>query len=119
MSEEAELRRQLVRMGQLLYTRQLAHGSAGNLSVKLEDGTILVTPTNSSLGDLDADRISKVSADGEHISGDRPSKEYFFHLAVFGGRPAARAVAPLPPPYSVAVSCLSARQTEDVIPPLT
>src|SRR3954468_7711522 len=75
MSEEAELRRRLVRMGHLLYTRQLAHGSAGNLSVKLEDGTILGTPTNSSLGDLDADRISKVSPDGEHISGDRPTKE--------------------------------------------
>src|SRR3954471_17481489 len=119
MRDEAALRRRLVRMGELLYTRQLAHGSAGNLSVKLEDGTILVTPTNSSLGDLDADRISKVSRDGEHISGDRPSKEYFFHLAVFEARPAARAVVHLHSTYSVAVSCLCHQQTEDVIPPLT
>ncbi len=50
MSDESELRRKLVRMGGLLYTRQLAHGSAGNLSVKLDDGCVLVTPTNSSLG---------------------------------------------------------------------
>src|SRR3954451_15105343 len=118
MSEEAELRRHLVRTGHLLYRRQLAHGSAGNLSVKLEDGTILVTPTNSSLGNLDADRVSKVSPDGEHISGDKPSKEYFFHLAVFEERPATGAVVHLHSTYSVAVSCLRHPQTEDVIPPL-
>jgi ribulose-5-phosphate 4-epimerase/fuculose-1-phosphate aldolase len=119
MDDEGELRRQLVRMGQSLYTRQLAHGSAGNLSVKLADGTILVTPTNSSLGSLDADRISKVSPAGELISGDKPSKEYFFHLAVFEERPAARAVVHLHSTYSVAVSCLCHEQPEDVIPPLT
>jgi len=119
MSEEAELRQQLVKMGQLLYTRQLAHGTAGNLSVKLADGTILVTPTNSSLGDLDADRIAKVSPEGEHLGGDKPSKEYFFHLAVFDERPVARAVVHLHSTYSVAVSCLDHEHTDDVIPPYT
>ncbi len=106
-------------MGGLLYTRQLAHGTAGNLSVKLEDGNILVTPTNSSLGDLDPDRISKLSRAGELISGDKPSKEYFFHLAVFDERPDARAVVHLHSTYSVAVSCLCHRPADDVIPPLT
>jgi ribulose-5-phosphate 4-epimerase/fuculose-1-phosphate aldolase len=119
MSEEAELRQQLVRMGRLLYGRQLAHGSAGNLSVKLEDGAILVTPTNSSLGSLDADRISKVSPAGDLISGNRPSKEYFFHLAIYDARPAARAVVHLHSTYSVAVSCLSHQDTPDALPPLT
>lgn len=119
MSEEAELRQKLVRMGELLYARQLAHGSAGNLSVKLQDGNILVTPTNSSLGTLDADRISKVSPAGDLISGDRPSKEYFFHLAVFEQRPAARAVVHLHSTYSVAASCLRHERTANVIPPLT
>jgi ribulose-5-phosphate 4-epimerase/fuculose-1-phosphate aldolase len=119
MSEEADLRRRLVRMVELLYTRRLAHGTAGNLSVKLSDGTILVTPTNSSLGDLDPDRIAKVSAEGEHLDGDKPSKEYFFHLALFAQRPAAQAVVHLHSTYSVAVSCLRHEQPEDVIPPLT
>ena len=119
MSEEADLRRRLVRMGALLYTRQLAHGTAGNLSVRLADGSILVTPTNSSLGDLDADRIAKVSPAGEHLDGDKPSKEYFLHLALFAQRPAAQAVVHLHSTYSVAVSCLRHEHTEDVIPPLT
>jgi ribulose-5-phosphate 4-epimerase/fuculose-1-phosphate aldolase len=119
MNEEAELRRKLVQAGGLLYARQLAHGSAGNLSVRLEDGTILVTPTNSSLGFLDADRISKLLPAGELISGDRPSKESFFHLAVYEERPAARAVVHLHSTYSVAVSCLCHEQTANVLPPLT
>jgi ribulose-5-phosphate 4-epimerase/fuculose-1-phosphate aldolase len=119
MTEEADLRRELVHMGESLYARQLAHGSAGNLSVKLEDGAILVTPTNSSLGSLDADRISKVSPAGELISGDPPSKEYVFHLAVYDERPAARAVVHLHSTYSVAVSCLDHEQTHEPIPPLT
>jgi 3-dehydro-4-phosphotetronate decarboxylase len=119
MSEEAALRRELVKMGSLLYTRRLAHGSAGNLSARLQDGSILVTPTNSSLGDLDADRIAKVSREGEHLDGDQPSKESFFHLALFEERPAARAVVHLHCTYSVAVSCLEHEHAEDVLPPYT
>lgn len=116
---ERELRERLVRMGALLYERRLAHGSAGNLSVRLDDGAILVTPTNSSLGFLDASRISKVSPAGDLLAGDPPSKEAFFHLAVYDERPAARAVVHLHSTYAVAVSCLCHDDTDDVLPPLT
>lgn len=119
MTEEAELRDKIARMGALLYNRQLAHGSAGNLSVRLDDGSILVTPTNSSLGFLDPARISKVSPAGELLAGDPPSKEAFFHLAVYEERPAARAVVHLHSTYSVAVSCLCHDDTDNVLPPLT
>lgn len=119
MSTEQEMREKLVRIGALLYTRQLAHGSAGNLSVRLEGGEILVTPTNSCLGFLSADRISKLSATGEHLDGDPPSKEAFFHLAVYEQRPTARAVVHLHSTYSVATSCLCHEDTTNVLPPLT
>ena len=119
MSQEQELREKLVRMGALLYNRQLAHGSAGNLSVRLDDGSILITPTNSSLGFLDPERISKIRPDGALIAGDPPSKEYFFHLAVYEERPAAKAIVHLHSTYSVAVSCLCHEEAEDVLPPLT
>ncbi|HEV7307194.1 3-oxo-tetronate 4-phosphate decarboxylase [Ensifer sp.] len=119
MTEETTLRNDLVRYGRLLYDRRLAHGSAGNLSVRLSDGAILVTPTNSSLGFLEATRISKVSPTGELLSGDPPSKEAFFHLAVYEERPQARAVVHLHSTYSVAVSCLCHEQTDDILPPLT
>ena len=119
MSTEQEMREKLVRVGALLYTRQLAHGSAGNLSVRLEGGDILVTPTNFCLGFLSADRISKLSATGELLDGDPPSKEAFFHLAVYEQRPTARAVVHLHSTYSVATSCLCHEDRTDVLPPLT
>lgn len=113
------LRADIVRYGALLYTRGLAHGSAGNLSVRLDDGAILVTPTNSSLGFLKPEQISKVSAEGTHIAGDPPSKEAFFHLAVYDERPAANAIVHLHSTHAVAVSCLCHKDSFDVLPPLT
>ena len=95
-----------VRVGALRYARGLAHGGGGNLAVRLDDGSILVTPTNSSLGFLAPERISKVDAGGRHLAGDPPSKEAFFHLAVYEERPAARAVVHLHSTNAVAVSCL-------------
>jgi 3-dehydro-4-phosphotetronate decarboxylase len=117
--EEERLRAQIVRYGAILYQRGLAHGSAGNISARLEDGSILVTPTNSSLGDLDPARISKVAADGTLLAGDKPSKEAFFHLAVYEERSAARAIVHLHCTNAVAISCLCHDNTADVLPPLT
>ncbi len=77
------------------------------------------TPTNSSLGALDAARISKVSPEGALLAGDPPSKEAFFHLAVYEVRPTAAAVVHLHSTHSVAVSCLCHQDTSDVLPPLT
>jgi ribulose-5-phosphate 4-epimerase/fuculose-1-phosphate aldolase len=119
MNEEEHLRAQIVRYGAILYQRGLAHGSAGNISTRLEDGSILVTPTNSSLGDLDPARISKVAPDGTLLAGDKPSKESFFHLAVYEERPGARAIVHLHCTHAVAISCLCHDDTADVLPPLT
>jgi ribulose-5-phosphate 4-epimerase/fuculose-1-phosphate aldolase len=116
---EDSLRADIVKYGALLYTRGLAHGSAGNLSVRLDDGAILVTPTNSSLGFLTAEQISKVSADGTYIGGDPPSKEAFFHLAVYDERPAAKAIVHLHSTHAVAVSCLCHTDSSNILPPLT
>jgi len=118
-AREDEARSQIVRYGALLYERGLAHGSAGNLSVRLSDRSILVTPTNSSLGYLTEERISKVSPEGTLLSGDPPSKEAFFHLAVYDERPQAGAIVHLHSTHAVAVSCLCHEDVSNVLPPLT
>ena len=118
-SQEAQLRNKIVHFGRLLYERRLAHGSAGNLSALLDDGSILVTPTDTCLGFLEPGRISKISTTGDLIAGDQPSKEAFFHLAVYAERPVARAIVHLHSTYAVAVSCLCHDNADDVLPPLT
>lgn len=119
MSEEARLRDDICRWGSILYQRQLAHGSAGNLSMRLKDGTFLVTPTNSCLGFLKPEQISRVSVEGELLDGEPPSKESFFHLAMYQERPKAGAIVHLHSTYAVAVSCLCHASPENVLPPLT
>ena len=115
---EAQLREKVADIGRSLYERGLAHGSAGNISVKVADGW-LMTPTNSCLGRLDPARISKLDASGKLESGDKPSKETFLHVAMYRERPATAAVVHLHSVHAVAVSCLTDLDAEDVFPPVT
>lgn len=115
---ETKIREQIAAIGKSLYDRGLAHGSAGNISVKLSDGW-LMTPTNSCLGRLDPERIARLDAQGKLLSGDKPSKETFLHLAMYRERAAAGAVVHLHSVHAVAVSCLGDLNPDDVFPPVT
>lgn len=118
MSNEDRLRDELVMLGRSLYDRGLAHGSAGNLSVKLSDGW-LMSPTNSCLGRLDPARLSRLDAQGRLVDGDAPSKETFLHLAMYGERTNCGAVVHLHSVHAVAVSCLGGLDPQDAFPPIT
>jgi ribulose-5-phosphate 4-epimerase/fuculose-1-phosphate aldolase len=113
------LREQIAELGKSIFDRGLAHGSAGNISVKLADGTWLLTPTNSCLGRLDPAKISRLDGNGKLLSGDPPSKEAFLHLAMYEERASSGAVVHLHSLHSVAVSCLADLDPADVFPPLT
>ena len=115
---EQRLREALVERGRSLHDRGYAHGSSGNLSVRVDDG-ILVTPTGSSLGRLDPARIAKVDANGVHLTGDPPSKEAFLHLAMYAERSSANAIVHLHCTSAVAISCLTHADPRNVLPPLT
>lgn len=115
---ERDLRERVAMHGKSLFERGFTCGSSGNISVRLPDG-MLVTPTNSCLGRLDPDRISKVTWNGDVVSGDKPSKEAFLHLSMYDVRPDEQAIVHLHSTYSVAVSCLANINEEDVLPPIT
>jgi ribulose-5-phosphate 4-epimerase/fuculose-1-phosphate aldolase len=67
MSEGA-IREEIVRWGKSLFERGVTSGSSGNISVRTPDG-YLAAPTNSCLEFLEPDRLSKLDAEGRHISG--------------------------------------------------
>jgi len=115
---ERELRERIAMHGQSLYDRGLTPGSSGNISVRLPDG-MLITPTNSCLGRLDPDSISRLDASGNLLSGMVPSKEAFLHLSYYRSRPKETAVVHLHSTWSVAVSCLADIDPENVIPAIT
>ena len=94
MSEELALRERMALLGRSLFERGFGVGTSGNLSARIEGG-FLATPTNSCLGRLDPERLSKVDEDGRHIAGDPPTKELALHLAVYAVRPKDCAVVHL------------------------
>lgn len=115
---EARLREEICAIGQSIFERGLTAGSSGNISAKTEEGW-LMTPTGSSLGRLDPARLSKLDHDGRLVSGDPPTKESFLHRVMYEERPATGAVVHLHSTHSVAVSCLTEVDPDDVLPPIT
>ena len=117
MSESAT-RDAIARLAKSMFERGLTFGSSGNISVRIEDGW-LMTPTGSTMGGLDPARISKLDEQGNLVSGDKPTKESFLHIAMYEERPATGAVVHLHSTHSVAVSCLADIDPTNVLPPIT
>ena len=117
MSEQ-RIRADIVRLAKSLFDRGLTPGSSGNISVRLDDG-YLCTPTNSCLGFLDAERLSRLDAEGRHVGGDPPTKELPLHFGFYEARPTARAVVHLHSTYATLLSCLADTDPDDAIPPIT
>jgi 3-dehydro-4-phosphotetronate decarboxylase len=115
---EHDTRVLLCNLAASLFARGFSVGSAGNISVRLPD-CYLITPTNSSLGRLDPDRLAKLDADFQHLSGDQPSKEVFMHRAFYHARKDAGAVVHLHSTQATAVSCLPDVDQSNPIPSLT
>src|ERR1700693_795018 len=117
-TNEGHTRVLLSELAASLFARGFSVGSAGNISVRLPDG-YLMTPTNSSLGRLDPDRVSKLDAYFRHVDADKPSKEVFMHRAFYQAREDAGAVVHLHSTQATAVSCLPDVDQSNPIPPLT
>jgi ribulose-5-phosphate 4-epimerase/fuculose-1-phosphate aldolase len=115
---ESNGRDRIAQLAKSLFDRGLTFGSSGNISLRLEDGW-LMTPTGSTLGALDPAKISKLDEGGNHLSGDKPTKESFLHLAMYEERPQTGAVVHLHSTHSVAVSCLADLDPANVLPPIT
>lgn len=118
MTQETQLREDMVRFAKSLFDRGYTAGSSGNISARCGDDW-LITPTNSCLGFLDPARISKVNREGRHLSGDPPSKEVFLHQAFYETRPGTGAVVHLHSTYATLLSCLAETNPQNAIPPLT
>lgn len=118
MSKETQLREEICRTGASLYQRGYTVGSAGNISARLDDGW-LVTPTDACLGFLDPEKIARVDAAGNWISGDRPSKTLALHRRVYENNPEVHAVVHTHSTYLVNLTITGVWSQDDVLPPIT
>ncbi len=86
---ETQAREAICTIGESLYARGYVHATAGNISVRLEDGGFLITPTDACLGRLEPQRLARLDAGGHQLCGDRASKTITLHRAIYAATQAA------------------------------
>lgn len=119
MNNEALLREEICRVGRSLFERGYAHATAGNISVRLDDGGFLITPTDACLGRLDAARLAHVGADGVQLAGDRASKTLALHRRIYVAAPSAHCVIHTHSTHLVALTLQGVFSSDDILPPIT
>src|SRR4029453_12286870 len=97
--EEEGFRGDIVEVGRRMYARGYVASNDGNISIRLDDTTILTTPKSLSKGVITPDMMVVVGLDGKKIRGTRDaSSELLMHLEVYKNRPDVRAVVHAHPP---------------------
>lgn len=112
---ESLAREEICRVGASLFARGYAHATAGNISVRLDDG-FLITPTDACLGFLDPAQVSKVDRQGNQVSGARASKTLALHRAIYAAADARCVI------HTHSTNCVAltlAPLDGDLLPPIT
>jgi L-fuculose-phosphate aldolase len=101
MPSESQLRADIVEVGRRLYARGYTASNDGNISVRLDDSRLLMTPRSVCKGFMEPGFMCITDLDGRKLAGDRdPSSEMQMHLEVYRQRPDARAVVHAHPPIA-------------------
>jgi L-fuculose-phosphate aldolase len=100
--DEQTARREIVNIGRLLYERSYVVSSDGNVSVRLDDGRIVATPTMICKGRMTEDSLAVTDAAGKPLGNRKPSSELAMHLLIYQERPDVKAVCHAHPPHGTA-----------------
>lgn len=92
MTAFAQAAAQIVAVGNRLDARDLAPATAGNYSMRLDDGSVAITVSGAHKGRLDSDQVMRVSPRGESLDGKKPSAETLLHCLIYRLDPSAGAV---------------------------
>lgn len=103
MVNEFKLKQDIVEVGKRLYTKGFVASNDGNISIRISEREILITPTGVSKGYMDTSDILKVDINGNVISGaKKPTSEMKMHLSVYRKRDDVQAIVHAHPPKSTA-----------------
>lgn len=119
---ESQARDEICRVGKSLFDRGYVHATAGNISVRLQDG-YLITPTDACLGFLEPAQLSRLSLGLHHISGAVASKTIALHASIYRASQAFDAqtacVIHTHSRYCVARSLAADAQQAELLPAIT
>lgn len=102
---ELSIRQEICDVCHKMWQRGIVAANDGNVSVKLEDGTVLCTPTGVSKSAVTPEMLVHTDRDGtvlQAAEGYRPSSEMKMHYRCYKERPDVGAVVHAHPPVSTA-----------------
>lgn len=103
---EESLRSEIVRYGKILFDKDFAPATSGNISARLDERRILITPTGVSKGAMAAEDMVIVDLDGRKLSGrGQATSELEMHQLIYAVRPDAEAVVHSHPPTATGFAC--------------
>ncbi|MFN6965087.1 MAG: class II aldolase/adducin family protein [Pyrinomonadaceae bacterium] len=100
--DESQARKEIVEIGRLMYERSYVVSSDGNISVRLDDNTVLATPTMTCKGRMTENSLALTDMEGKPLSDKRASSELAMHLLIYRERPDVKAVCHAHPPHGTA-----------------
>lgn len=103
--------------GKLLYDRGMLAGTDGNISVRLDDERIMITPSGVAKGRMEPDQTIIVDLYGKQLQGNlKPSSELPMHLFVYRSRPDIKAVVHSHAPYATSFAAAGIELADDILP---
>ena len=96
-------KREIVTICERLHARNMLAGADGNISYRVSDDEILITPSGIAKAFMEPDQMAVINLSGDVLSGN-PSTERLMHLEIFRTCPNARAVVHAHPPTAIAWS---------------
>jgi len=111
------LKRDIVEVGRRVYARGYVAANDGNISARLDERRVVITPTGVSKGFMSPDEMVIVDMEGRVLSGtSKPSSEVFMHLAIYKNRPDVHSVCHAHPPYATGFAVAGVSLEKCVLP---
>ncbi len=111
------LRDEIVDAGRRLYNRGFVASNDGNLSVRVDDTQILITPTGVSKGFMKPEELVLIDMLGNHSKENHePSSEYLLHLEVYRKRPDIMSVCHAHPPFATGFAVAGYELNQSILP---
>ena len=120
---EDKLREEIVLAGKLLYEKGLIVATDGNISTRLDDHTILITPSGLCKGLMTPDQLITIDLAGRKVGRSTSanhdliaSSETAMHLEAYKQRPDVLAVVHAHPPHAIALSIANISLADCMLP---
>ena len=95
------IKNDIIEVGKRMYTRGYVASNDGNISARIDENRILISPTGVSKGFMKPEDLIIVDFNGKVVSGSKkPSSEVMMHLQVYKDRPDVNSVCHSHPPYA-------------------